>query len=193
MSLRILLLLLFSLGASATVLAAGSKAARAPDYAATDRAVLAASLQFTCDQLNEHNRGSFEVLESQSAQVRKLSADLQEEYAEALRNLLERNIARQSLPSGIACNAIKVVDPQTIDAAFNTEKKPPSWDNFYAQYPGAAGRGSISLPGYSRKRDHAVVYRAGACGPMCANGVLQLMRKVGKAWQLEESVTIWIS
>jgi hypothetical protein len=192
MSLRALLLLMFSLAATATAFA-GSKAARAPDYTATDRAVLTASLQVTCDRLNEHNRGSFEVLESQTAQVRKLSADLQNEYAEALRNLLERNIARQTLPAGIACGSIKVVDPQTIDAAFDTEKKPPSWENFYAQYPGAAGRGSISLPGYSGKRDHAVIYRVSACGPLCASGILQLMRKVGKAWLLEDSITVWIS
>jgi hypothetical protein len=192
MSLRALLLIVFSSSVASTALAA-SKAVRAPDYTASDRAVLTASLQVTCDRLNEHNRGSFEVLESQTAQVRKLSADLADDYAEALRNLLERNVARQALPSGIACGAIKVVDPQTIDAAFDTEKKPPSWENFYAQYPGAAGRGSISLPGYSGKRDHAVVYRLSACGPLCGTGMLQLMRKVGKTWLLEDSVTIWIS
>jgi hypothetical protein len=192
MSLRALLLIGFSSVVASTGWAA-SKATRAPDYTASDRAVLAASLQVTCDRLNEHNRGSFEVLESQTAQVRKLSADLRDEYAEALRNLLERNVARQTLPSGIACSAIKVVDPQTIDAAFDTQKKPPSWDNFYAQYPGAAGRGSISLPGYSSKRDHAVVYRLGSCGPLCGSGILQLMRKVGKTWLLEDSVTVWIS
>jgi hypothetical protein len=68
---------------------------------------------------------------------------------------------------------------------------PERWIAFYDKFPDAEGGMYLSLPGYSKRRDAAIVQVAGACGWLCGSGFFWILRKESDHWQVEKSVQGW--
>ena len=86
-----------------------------------------------------------------------------------------------------------------IEAALARQDGPPlsfpapGWEGFYATYPNSRGYMVLSLPGYSRDGDTAVIYVASAAGLYAGSGFVHVLKREGDHWRVIESNTAWIS
>ena len=104
------------------------------------------------------------------------------------------------VPSGIRwphlriCAAKRIVDGTKVNSIFSRQTRiPPSWDPFYAEFPGAEGLLGISLPAFTADRNHAVVYLESTCNPLCGAGFyVGLTRRKG-GWKTSHRENAWIS
>lgn len=191
-SMRCTLLLMASVGFSSIVFA--------DSLAARDHDVLKTALQASCQYQRKHPEAGKEVLESTSAplgddhQSHLLNAvGSDDPYTAAMMNLLQRNARPQRLPSQITCSGQILASRKAIETAFKGDAIPPRWDGFYRAFPGAKSRGVVSLPGYTRSGERAIVYRASVCGGTCGSGHLLEFRRERGQWVFDKAITVWIS
>lgn len=175
-----------------------SSGATADSLATRDRDVLKLALQGSCQYRHKHPQVGKEVLESTSALVRvdhqsQFLGAVSGAYTEAVMDLLERNERSQPLPSDITCSGEILASRSAIDTAFKGDAIPPRWDGFYRAFPGAKSRGVLSLPGYTRSGEHAIVYRASVCEGICGSGHLLEFRRQHGQWVFDQAITVWIS
>lgn len=92
------------------------------------------------------------------------------------------------------CPAIRIVSGERIDTIFARDNHiPHDWRGFYAEFPGANGLISASLPIFSPDRRSAVVYLEWKCGPLCGSGFYIELTKKEAGWQISRRETAWIS
>ena len=106
------------------------------------------------------------------------------------------------VPDGIrwphkdVCAADRVVDGKKVDSIFERDahiRSPPSWDPFYAQFPGAQGLIRMSLPAFTPDHKDAVVYMQTTCNPLCGSGFYIELVRGKKGWRISRHENAWIS
>lgn len=99
-------------------------------------------------------------------------------YSEALTNLHTRNSVSVPLPKEFACSKFKVVALSAIGSTHFID-----WKRVHRLFPGVTGVLQISLPGYNRDRDRAIVEITMACGLQCGSDYLVQLRKTDGKWK----------
>jgi len=67
------------------------------------------------------------------------------------------------------------------------------WNEFYNQYPGTGGFIDMSLPGYSKDRNTALLYLEMLSGGLNGSGELLLLEKKAGFWKVKDGLTGWVS
>jgi hypothetical protein len=106
--------------------------------------------------------------------------------AHAMQSLAERNSHTQSLPSLSLCSRIRLVPAAWLDRF-------RGWAWFHAAFPGSSSVLRLSLPGYSRSGDVAIVLVSTTSGPMASGGNYWVLQKVHGKWVVVKKVLAWIS
>jgi hypothetical protein len=180
-----------SLGVSATLLVAiGSCAV---DFKTEDANVLRAALcppfvgsrgvlvSSTLDTSHAH--------ESAAAEAARMG--LTEEYSTTLKNLRTRTSASVSLPEDFTCPEYQIVARSDLAPWYGSGGS-GTWEDFKRAYHGAGIIREVSLPGYNRAGDRAIVEVALECGMNCGSDDFILLRKVNGKWErlsVSESAT----
>jgi hypothetical protein len=58
------------------------------------------------------------------------------------------------------------------------------WRSFHERYPTAPGIVGVSLPGFNRERDRALLYMQLSCGPLCGGGSLFFLVRDSGQWKV---------
>ena len=156
-----------------------------------DRAVLQATLAALCAQ-----SGPFDVLSNSAAQLPLGAGGEQQLNGEALGDMRQRNAASSHLPADLGCPAVHPADEEAIAAALRppaASGRPGGWDGFYASFAGARGLIRLSLPGYSKAGDVAVVYMSSACRGFCGAGFYYELHRVKGAWSITRRSNAWVT
>jgi hypothetical protein len=156
-----------------------------------DADVLAAVVKQMCPQDNH----SYYVLSSMTATVWSSAARRIDDET-ARQSLIQRNKVATRLPVTESCAGLKLVESAEINSYLEANPRPAGYDGwaaFYSRFEGSGGLFMLSLPGYSEKRDMAVVQIASACGETCGDGTFWILRKTSGHWQFEKAVHGWIS
>jgi hypothetical protein len=64
------------------------------------------------------------------------------------------------------------------------------WRLFHERYPTAPGVIGVSIPGFNREHDRALLYLQMSCGPLCGGGSLFFLTKDKGQWKVAETVTV---
>jgi hypothetical protein len=104
---------------------------------------------------------------------------LSEEYADALKDLRTRNSESMPLPDGFACSGFKIVPRSDLASWYEHG----DWGGFQRAFPGINNIRQVSLPGYNRTRDRAVVEVQLSCGRNCGSTDVFVLRKTSGKWQ----------
>lgn len=67
------------------------------------------------------------------------------------------------------------------------------WNRFYAAFPGAMGRFSVSPIGYSADGNMAVLNVDHGCGGLCGTGHIVVLKRVNGMWTVLGDMMTWIS
>jgi hypothetical protein len=156
-----------------------------------DRQVITTVIQKMCDK-KDHG---YVVLSSNTGAVNR-NFVLDGLDATARESLIDRNQKPTNLPMLEACSGFKFVDGKVVDSYLESPEKggmPERWMAFYAQFPDAEGVMYLSLPGYSKHGDVAIVQVASACGWLCGSGFFWILRKESDRWQVEKTIQAWQS
>lgn len=115
---------------------------------------------------------------------------------DAVRSLLNRNKTSGTLPPLDLCPKLKGASQSEIDVSMSARQPDGStigWPGFYKAFSGATGAMYLTLPGYSKRGDLAVVQVAGVCNDLCGGGSYWILRKIGGVWVLDKTVPGWVS
>lgn len=156
-----------------------------------DREVLSAVIQNLCDKAGP----GYSVLSTSTVAVDPSFVDDGLDR-ESVRSLLRRNKTSGPLPPLDLCPKLKGASQSEIDVSMNVRQPDGStigWPGFYKAFPGATGAMYLTLPGYSKHGDLAVVQVAGACNDLCGGGSYWILRKIDGKWLLDKTVPGWVS
>lgn len=120
---------------------------------------------------------------------------LKKELDESARqSLFERNRVSATLPDVETCDKLKRLVTKEVDpAAPGKGDIYERWAAFYEKNPEVNGIMYFSLPGYSSRRDVAIVQVVGSCGATCGNGVFWILRKESDRWRVGSAIQGWQS
>jgi hypothetical protein len=104
---------------------------------------------------------------------------LDEGYSQALGNLRTRDPASVTFPSGFDCPRLKLVERSAVASVLEHG----DWQSFRRTFPGVVKLMEISLPGYNRAHDRAVVEVSMTCGINCGSDDLIELRRVNGKWE----------
>jgi hypothetical protein len=106
-----------------------------------------------------------------------------------------RNQGPHLLPPLETCAGLRLTSQGAVDAALTPREGDRSfgWSSFYDTFPGAKGVIHLSVPGYSARRDVAVVQVSGACGWLCGGGTWWVLRRQNGRWLVVERLEAWVS
>lgn len=127
-----------------------------------------------------------DLRDSSPHEAARLSLD--DGYSQALGNLRSRNLASVAFPSRFHCPRLKLVEHSSVVPVLEHG----DWQGFRRTFPGAVKLIRISLPGYNRTHDRAIVEVSTACGINCGSDDLIELRRVNGTWErvtLVESAT----
>jgi hypothetical protein len=125
------------------------------------------------------------AVQEESAEHEASRLSLDQAYSQAIKDLRARNPGSVPLPKEFACRKLQVV-PLT---AIGSERGAINWETVHRSFPGVQRVIKISLPGYSRDRDRAIVEVSMTCGLLCGSDELvELQRSNGK-WERVTQVT----
>jgi hypothetical protein len=155
----------------------------AREYRVEDRVVLSSLLAGFC----RHDRPGFAFLESTTPAAmlesihRSATHNIPSPYQEPLVGLFRRNAISQPLPSGLGCGGVKIASRSVIDQALGK-----GWEGTQL---------TLSLPGYSDRGDHAIVYEGNKCGNglRCGGGYFIELRKADGRWTEDGRIEAWFS
>lgn len=144
-------------------------------------------LSAVVDQLCRYHSNGYDLLSSLSAVVNPNFTPTNMDVS-ARQSLLDRNRSAASLPEFNTCEGLRRTDAKEIDNYLEN----PSWGAmrerwaaFYKRYVDAKGVMTLSLPGYSKSGDVAIVQVSGACNDLCGSGFFWVLRKVAGRWQVD--------
>lgn len=82
--------------------------------------------------------------------------------------------------------ASTVIDSDRIAALFaNDKRKPPGWDAFYREFPGAIGSiAHISLPAFTPSHDRAYVYTQSRCDGLDCSAFYVELKRLNGTWRI---------
>jgi hypothetical protein len=72
-------------------------------------------------------------------------------------------------------------------------RRQDGWRSFHEAYPTAPGIIAVSLPGFNREHDRALLYLQMSCGQLCGGGSLFFLRKNSSQWKVKDTVTVFQS
>jgi hypothetical protein len=177
MKIRVLLLALFWVASCA--------GAQSTSEQSEDSSVLSAVTHKICDLAKANSTSGYDVLpntnEGATTDVWPGSLD-----QHAAHSLAERNSTTQSLPSMYLCSSIRLVP-----AAWLQNFRGWAW--FHAAFPGSASVLRLSLPGYSRNGDRAVVLVSTTSGALASGGFYWVLQKVHDKWVVVKQLPAWVS
>ena len=171
-----------------------------PQDFSEDDAVLSAVLRKACS-----NSGQKVVLSSTPADPADDSVERTGLYLEARAAMLRRSpkyfgesehVQGDSIRLPNNCPGLMLASDAEIDSALSGEIRGPTyqdWGSFKARFPGATAVLRVSLPGYSRDGNYAVVYSSASCGRLCGSGFSITLRRTRDGWVIVDSTTAWIS
>jgi hypothetical protein len=147
-----------------------------------DRDVISAVVRQMCKQ----KMSGYVVLSSATATVNPAFTPESLDDS-ARRSLLERNKVSVALPDIDTCESLRLVDGEEIEHYLGVPGSDfrDRWVAFYEKFADASGVMSLSLPGYSKEGDIAVVQIASSCGETCGGGSFWVLRKVSGQWSVE--------
>jgi hypothetical protein len=155
----------------------------AKSCASPDLAVLSSDPADPSDDTTEHD-GPFK--EAKAAMLRRSP-----NYFGASE---QRGIDHIRLPA--RCPGLVLASEAAIQAALTGPRHGPTfkdWGNFASQFPGATAVRRVSLPGYSRDGQYAVVYSSGTCGRLCGSGFSVTLKRTKSGWTVVDAKMAWIS
>ena len=165
-----------------TVSCANAQSAPVP---ITDSAVLSAVTHKLCDFAKTNSASGYDVLpntnEGATSDVWPESLNQQ-----AATSLAKRNSTTQLLPSMYLCSYIRLVP-----AAWLHNFRGWAW--FHAAFPGSSSVLRLSLPGYSRNGDIAVVLVSTTSGPLASGGYYWVLQSVHGKWVVVKQLSAWVS
>jgi hypothetical protein len=163
---------------------AGAQSSPAPRE---DSAVLSAVTHKLCDLAKANSASGYDVLpntnEGATSDIWPGPGSL-DQYA--AHSLAKRNSTTHSLPSMYLCTSIRLVP-----AAWLHDFRGWAW--FHAAFPGSASVLRLSLPGYSRNGNVAVVLVSTTSGPLASGGNYWILQKVHGKWVVVKQLLAWVS
>lgn len=111
-------------------------------------------------------------------------------------SLIQRNRTSIQLPATSTCRKLRLLAAGEMDSYFKAADKgglQERWSAFHQEHPDINGIMTLSLPGYSKRGDEAILQVTGTCGPLCGNGSFWIFSKVSGRWRLEKTVQGWSS
>lgn len=111
-------------------------------------------------------------------------------------SLIQRNVQSIPLPRLESCPSLVWTQSEEVDRYLEDDSLgglPERWMAFYAHFENVSGVMWLSVPGYSARRDVAIVLVASSCDYLCSGGSFWILRKVSGEWRVETSIDGWIS
>jgi len=179
---------LWIIGSICTGLSAAPADVRGELAAAEDVAVLSAITTKMCKYAASHSGAHYQVLSTQTSVVDRAPSS-QDLDPGAVSSVVLRNKATHDLPPLTLCPGYRSAPQATIEAAMARE----GWQGFYKAFPKSSGTSYLSLPGYTRDGNVAIVMVSGACDSLCASSFFWVIRKVAGKWTFYKSVPWTIS
>lgn len=96
-----------------------------------------------------------------------------------------RNV-RGLLPAHIEGPRIRLVNDKDLDRIFFGDAL-GGWRRFWAAYPDSSGMAEISLPGYSRRKDRAIVSYFISRGSTAGEAMVILLHRDSRSWLVDWS------
>lgn len=72
-------------------------------------------------------------------------------------------------------------------------RRQDGWRSFHERYPTAPGIIAVSVPGFNRGHDRALLYLQMSCGQICGGGSLFFLRKDSGQWKVNDTVSVFES
>jgi hypothetical protein len=89
--------------------------------------------------------------------------------------------------------ALKIVPYKKIESLFDMIELDEDWKTFYRMFPHSNGYIRFSRAGFNRAGDEAFVSTAWMSGSLSGEGRYILLRKNDGRWNIETSITTWVS
>ena len=67
------------------------------------------------------------------------------------------------------------------------------WEPFYDRFPTSGGFITLSMPGFNKAKDQAIVYYARTSGGLSGRGYMVILAKKGYRWNILKAIEIWIA
>jgi hypothetical protein len=155
-----------------------------------DVAVLTAAIRQDCAARG----GEYVVLSSETFPVAEADVMSGNLDVDAKNDLLKRNVSASPLPMDMACRAVRIVQESTIEKLL---KDRPTMlglsKGFYEAFPGADTVIFLSLPGYAKNENDAIVHISYACGTSCGTSFIVHLQKSNGSWHVVKTSNSWMS
>jgi hypothetical protein len=113
---------------------------------------------------------------------------------ETLDSYVERNRTSVKVHKLFRLNvALKIVPYKKIGSLFDMIELEEDWKTFYRMFPHSNGYIRFSRAGFNRAGDEAFVSTAWMSGSLSGEGRYILLHKKDGRWNIETSITTWIS
>ena len=102
-------------------------------------------------------------------------------------------LARNKSPAKVEASKIQgpfLILPLSSKSAQELSRRRDGWWSFHEKYPTAPGIIALSLPGFNREHNRALLFLQMSCGPLCGGSSLFFLSKDSGQWKVDETATV---